>query len=572
MQCPSCRSMVQRGAKRCPYCRVELDDLPPPQRRVSKLNQLQDKFSSPSSPHVASSLRQAPEQAHPNETRNEQRSSQGHPLSEFFVRSDTLDNKFQLIEEIGRGGMGFVYRATDLSLKREVAVKILPPHYNDDEAVVSRFQREARAMASLDHHNIVTVYSIGHDQGLHYFVMKLLKGQTLAQLLKRIEVGQHLPLEVPQSLDYLIQACNGLEHAHSKSLLHRDIKPGNLMLSAQGALTIMDFGIVKRLDDTESVGLKTAHGKIFGTPEYMPPEQAMGKGDYSPASDLYALAIVGYELLCGRLPYFADTPIGIIIQHIRAEIPGFVGRAENRYPLLEAIFKRALAKDPRDRFESAGSFRDALASMLRDIAAPTITPIDPTTSIKTSSTSTREDLDFDDIDSIGLDSDLGHLDRARITSHNAHLAQSPPKQPVITSTQEALQRPMITPKQEVSPGPKVVPTAQEIPRRPMAIPPVQEVPVASSASSDQNQVLQASTEHTSSHNNPSGPSTPDSSDRHTATLRSPSSSVPSISESSTPTPSSAKPLPQDHDLRTTQTLTRASARSGHYVNPLKRKK
>ena len=104
-------------------------------------------------------------------------------------------------------------------------------------------------------------------------------------------------------IDLMIQACNGLEHAHSKSLLHRDIKPGNLMLSAGGSLTIMDFGIVKDLGGTDSIGLKTAHGKIFGTPEYMPPEQAMGKGDYSPASDLYALAVVGYELLCGELPY-----------------------------------------------------------------------------------------------------------------------------------------------------------------------------------------------------------------------------------------------------------------------------
>ena len=304
--------------------------------------------------------------------------AQHGPLEQFLAKGELLEGKFKIAEEIGRGGMGFVYRGVDLSLNREIAVKILPPHYNNDESVVGRFRREARAMASLDHPNIVTVYSIGYEHGLHYFAMKLLHGETLAHTIKRVARGVRAPLEVDEMIDLMIQACNGLEHAHSKSLLHRDIKPGNLMLSAGGSLTIMDFGIVKDLGGTDSIGLKTAHGKIFGTPEYMPPEQAMGKGDYSPASDLYALAVVGYELLCGELPYVADTPIGIIIQHIRAPIPPLKGRATDRYPLIESIFHKALSKDPRARYESAHELRSALSGVRTSVKRPQVQGIDPT--------------------------------------------------------------------------------------------------------------------------------------------------------------------------------------------------
>ena len=353
------------------------------------------------------------------------------PLRELLHNGGVLDQKFRLNKEIGRGGMGFVYYATDLSLNRSVAVKILPPHYNEDESIVGRFQREARAMASLDHANIVTVYSIGFCANLHYFVMKLLEGETLAHTLKRVELGQRAPLSALEVIDLMVQACNGLEHAHQKSLLHRDIKPGNLMLSPSGKLTIMDFGIVKRLDDSDSVGLKTAHGKIFGTPEYMPPEQAMGKGDYSPASDLYALAVVGYELLCGELPYVADTPIAIIIQHIRSEVPNLKGRAKGQYPALEAFFKRALAKEPAERYISAGELRATLLSIRQSISSPVITPID-----ELSDDDLLDHLEFlDEIDDLSLTDDElfgGDLNlepqvtQVAIKTHESELMMSSP--------------------------------------------------------------------------------------------------------------------------------------------------
>ena len=431
------------------------------------------------------------------------------PLDELLRGGGVLENKFKLVEEIGRGGMGFVYRATDLSLNRDVAIKVLPPHYNDDESIVGRFQREARAMASLDHPNIVTVYSIGQDRGLHYFVMKLLRGQTLAHLLKSIKDGLVEPLSVTQSIDLLIQASNGLEHAHSKSLLHRDIKPGNLMVGPEGSLTIMDFGIVKRLDDSDSVGLKTAHGKIFGTPEYMPPEQAMGKGDYSPASDLYALTVVGYELLCGQLPYEADTPIGIIIQHIRSEVPPFTGRAEGQFPVLERIFNRALAKDPRERFESASDFRNALSHALQSIVKPQLNPILPLSVDRpTSREVTREDDQFEDIDLPPINMDEFELDEHFLEGSNY--------------TQSEHADPHETPNATLPPIP--IHSAQGQP-----------------------------------------PPTPQAMNSSLVDLKVPSLHTP-------PPPPKPRAEPETLEFRSTQMLTPASKRSGHYVNPLSRKK
>ena len=413
MQCPKCNSIVLAGSKQCLYCHADLSaahvGAHSTDTKKTGSRGLRDKFAAASAvrrqPQSTSSYNATSLSSHKGPQAQEQGSgssktgmkeplrqaplvhhldddvyAQQGPLEKFLAGDERLEGKFKLAEEIGRGGMGFVYRGVDLSLNREIAVKILPPHYNNDDSVVGRFRREARAMASLDHPNIVTVYSIGYEHGLHYFAMKLLHGETLAHTIKRVARGLRAPLELEEMIDLMIQACNGLEHAHSKSLLHRDIKPGNLMLSAGGALTIMDFGIVKDLGGTDSIGLKTAHGKIFGTPEYMPPEQAMGKGDYSPASDLYALAVVGYELLCGELPYVADTPIGIIIQHIRAQIPPLKGRAAGRYPLIESIFHKALAKDPRARYESADDFRAALAGVQRSLKKTQLKEIDPKSS------------------------------------------------------------------------------------------------------------------------------------------------------------------------------------------------
>ena len=465
MQCPKCKMMVPAGASQCMICKTPMGTTPIARKPSGLSSQLQGKFSTPlggTRPAHSSSVSSTNEPAQSSQASNipakqsnpssptlsadiESTDSSSEsdsqlnfgPLKDLFSQGGILDRKFKLGKEIGRGGMGYVYLATDLSLNRQVAVKILPPHYNDDQSVVGRFQREARAMASLDHPNIVTVYSIGFDVGLHYFVMKYLKGETLAHTLKRVDLEYRPPVSALEVIDLMVQACNGLEHAHDKSLLHRDIKPGNLMLSPDGFLTIMDFGIVKRLNDSDSVGLKTAHGKIFGTPEYMPPEQAMGKGDYSPASDLYALAVVGYELLCGELPYIADTPIGIIIQHIRADVPSLKGRAKNNYPIINSIFKKALAKEPSDRYDSASSFRAALLGVKNNLSTPQFQPIDQ----PLSSSNSPDTFDFiDEIDSLMIESD-------DLLHSGLHLDEKESQPPI------AIQPSVTAPMESVSPVP-----------------------------------------------------------------------------------------------------------------------
>lgn len=363
MQCPQCQSSNPPGSLYCIGCGLS---------QAEQRKQLESRPAAQSKPKTAKSSKPYPNKKRSKNTvdnltiKPAVTAKNTNPLYNFLQSGALLEGKFKLNKEIGRGGMGHVYAAKDISLGREVAVKVLPPHYNDDESVVARFQREARAMASLDHANIVTVYSIGHDAQLHYFVMKLLAGETLAHKIKRQEIGQISPYTIKEVIELLIQACNGLEHAHRKNLLHRDIKPGNLMINQDHKLTIMDFGIVKRLDNSsvETVGLKTAHGKIFGTPEYMPPEQAMGKGDYAPGSDVYALAVVAYELLCGVLPFQGDAPLEIILQHIRAAPPLFKGRAYGKYSTFERVLHKAMSKSLHDRYSNASEFRTALQGAL----------------------------------------------------------------------------------------------------------------------------------------------------------------------------------------------------------------
>lgn len=443
MQCTKCKAMVPVGSTHCVVCHTPVatqrskaiadkklnislgtpknlhNKFTLPNNRVAPIQSQVSQHSSISAPARAlRSLSPKPQGSSTpvGETRVGNELSLHKPLQDFLESGEILDHKFKLNKEIGRGGMGFVYLATDISLNRPVAIKILPPHYNDDQSIVGRFQREARAMASLDHANIVTVYSIGFYANLHYFSMKYLPGETLAHTSKKIILGNRAPFTPLEIIDLMIQACNGLEHAHNKSLLHRDIKPGNLMLSPEGKLCIMDFGIVKRLDDSDSFGLKTAHGKIFGTPEYMPPEQAMGKGDYSPASDLYALAVVGYELLCGELPYVADTPIGIIIQHIRADVPSLKGRAQNKYPLLNSIFRKCLAKKSQERYASAPDLRAALIGAQQQLMSPSFEEVPPSA---TGIIQSEDDFDFlDDIDSLMLEEDelfTSDLDQSALT-------------------------------------------------------------------------------------------------------------------------------------------------------------
>ncbi|MBU1897733.1 protein kinase [Myxococcota bacterium] len=265
-----------------------------------------------------------------------------------------FEEKYEVISELGRGGMGVVYAALDLALGRKVAIKVLPEQFDLSAEVVARFKREARAMACLDHPNIVPVYAIGQQGRLHYFVMKHLDGETVRDRLtaRSMEGAEGLPQE--EALEALIQTCAGLSHAHERGLIHRDVKPGNLMRSPLGQITIMDFGIVKARH--HGAGL-TQTGLILGTPEYIAPEQAQGAAA-TPTSDIYALGIVGYEMLAGEPPFGGGAPFQILMRHIN-ELPASL-QARGISARLERVIFKALAKHPEDRFQSAEAMRLAL--------------------------------------------------------------------------------------------------------------------------------------------------------------------------------------------------------------------
>ena len=281
-----------------------------------------------------------------------------------------LEGKYQILEEIERGGMGVVYRGHDLTLDRTVAIKALPPHFNVNTDVVQRFKREAQAMASLDHPNVVTVYSIGQQAETHYFAMKFLEGRTVAEEVAAMRSRGGPFFEQATVIDVLRQVAQGLAHAHQRGLIHRDIKPSNIMIGPDGHVTIMDFGIVKR--QVESSALTKA-GVVFGTPEYMAPEQAQGGTPPDPSTDLYSLGIVAYEMLVGAPPFRGETAVDIVLQHIQTSPPpldehGVEGIDQH----FEAILFRMFTKSPKERFTSG----EALCAALDELAfaPPAIRP------------------------------------------------------------------------------------------------------------------------------------------------------------------------------------------------------
>jgi uncharacterized protein (TIGR02266 family) len=271
---------------------------------------------------------------------------------------ELFDARYEVFEEIGRGGMGVVYRCRDTQLDRMVAIKVLPEAFGLQQAIVARFKREARSMARLDHPAIVPVYGIGECKRLHYFVMKWLRGQTVATALEQ-QVAGGVPMASQRVRDIVAQVCRGLHHAHVRGLIHRDVKPGNVMIGPGERATLMDFGIVK-----ERYGRSmTRTGLVFGTPEYMAPEQSQGLAEPSPTTDVYSVGVLAYEMLSGRLPFRGDTPYQVVVQHIHHTPPPLVGRVEGIEPGLEVVVLRALAKDPKARYDTALDMARALDAL-----------------------------------------------------------------------------------------------------------------------------------------------------------------------------------------------------------------
>ena len=260
-------------------------------------------------------------------------------MSEAFI----LNNRYRLTTELGSGGMAVVYKAIDLELGREVAVKLLREGYAGDSAFLARFQREARAAASLDHPNVVSIYDIGRDGQLYYIVMEYVEGRDLKSLLRAVA-----PLPVEGAIDLAIQICAGVGAAHRAGLVHCDLKPQNILVTRDGRVKVVDFGIARALEAKAG----SEEDAVWATPQYAAPEQLQGR-PVSPATDVYAIGIVIYEMLAGRLPFRGATAQALARQHAASSPPSLVRWNPQVPPRLERIVLRALAKEAARRYRTA---------------------------------------------------------------------------------------------------------------------------------------------------------------------------------------------------------------------------
>lgn len=261
---------------------------------------------------------------------------------------------YQLKRLLGRGGMGEVWLADDRNLDREVAIKLMRKELLQNEDANRRFAREARAVGRLNHPNIVHVYSFGDEKGLLYFAMEYVDGETVSQKLKRIRC-----FELPDAIMTIIQAIEGLGYAYERGIVHRDIKPSNLMLTKDGRVKIADFGLAKMVQHDTQV---TAAGTAMGSPNYMSPEQARGE-EADHRSDIYALGVSLYQMLCGSLPFTADSPLSVLLKHIQDPLPEPADLRDMKDGAILNVIKRMTAKRPEDRYQTYGELATALLAV-----------------------------------------------------------------------------------------------------------------------------------------------------------------------------------------------------------------
>jgi serine/threonine protein kinase len=276
----------------------------------------------------------------------------------MFNALDQKAERYQILDELGEGGMATVYKAHDQRLEREVAIKFLrrgafPPDQMNQ--ILARFEREAKSLARLSHPNIVKVHDFGEHEGAPYLVMEYLPGGTLKSLL-----GQPLPWAMAMRM--LIPVARALIFAHERGIVHRDVKPANIMISASGDPMLTDFGIAKLLENEDGKTL-TGSGVGIGTPEYMAPEQGLG-GAVDERVDIYSLGVVLYEMIAGRKPYTADTPLAVVLKQINDPLPRPKIYAPDLPDAVENMLIKAMAKDPQNRFENMNAFCQAMENML----------------------------------------------------------------------------------------------------------------------------------------------------------------------------------------------------------------
>ena len=268
----------------------------------------------------------------------------------MLTKGQKINDRYEIIKTIGEGGMANVYLANDTILDRKVAIKVLRGDLSNDEKFIRRFQREALSVSNLSHPNIVEVYDVGEEDGQYYIVMEYIEGKTLKQLLKKRET-----LSLPEVIDIMLQLTDGLAHAHESYIIHRDIKPQNIMIEDNGLVKITDFGIAMALNATQL----TQTNSVMGSVHYLPPEQANGKSA-TVKSDIYSLGILMYELITGSVPFKGDNAVEIALKHMKEKIPSIRKQNPTIPQSVENIVIKATAKNPRNRYDSVKEMHDDL--------------------------------------------------------------------------------------------------------------------------------------------------------------------------------------------------------------------
>lgn len=274
----------------------------------------------------------------------------------MVTKGQKINDRYEIISNIGEGGMANVYLAHDTILDRKVAIKILRGDLASDEKFVRRFQREALSASSLSHPNIVEMYDVGEDNGEYYIVMEYIKGKTLKQLLKKRGF-----LTVPEVIDIMLQLTDGLAQAHDLYIIHRDIKPQNILILENGLVKITDFGIAMALNASNL----TQTNSVMGSVHYLSPEQASGKGS-TIKSDIYSLGIIMYELLTGKLPFKGENAIEIALKQLKDQMPNIRKQISDIPQSIENIILKATAKNPKNRYNSVREMHEDLKTALNE--------------------------------------------------------------------------------------------------------------------------------------------------------------------------------------------------------------
>lgn len=292
-----------------------------------------------------------------------------------------LGNRYEIIQKVGNGGMATVYKATDLVLKRYVAVKILRDEFTTDEEFIKRFETEAQSAAKLVHPNIVSIFDVGVDNGIYYIVMELIQGKTL----KEIILEERGPLPWKWSVNVAIQIASALEMAHKNNIIHRDIKPHNIIITEDGIAKVTDFGIAKAVSNSTI----TAFGTTIGSVHYFSPEHA--RGGYTDAkSDLYSLGVVMYEMVTGKVPFDADTPVSVALKHMQEEPVPPIEENSHLPESVNKIILKSLKKDPMLRYQTATELLQDLRMALKNPSGDFVEEVDYDPTARTQRISTNQ--------------------------------------------------------------------------------------------------------------------------------------------------------------------------------------